>query len=313
MWLDTHCHLSAPEFANDCGAVWLSAREAGVRGALLPAVDLDDCAAVAGLVAQMPGCFPAYGIHPLFVATAGEEGEALNRLTEWLEQKPPIAIGEIGLDGMSREGDWALQERFFLAQLKLARKYDLPVVLHVRRAVDRVLRGLRQVRVRGGIAHAFNGSFEQAKVFLKLGFKFGFGGSLTYPGSRRIRALAAELPLEAIVLETDAPDIPPVWLSEVRDQGSGVRSQMSGIRDQSPLQGEGRDGVQGSYVRGQSDAQDISSVWLSRSVEKPRNTPTELPKIGKALADLRGLSVETVACQTAANARSVLPGFAGTE
>ncbi|MCL2075268.1 MAG: TatD family hydrolase [Betaproteobacteria bacterium] len=262
MWLDTHCHLSAPEFAKDCEAVWFLARQRGVSEALLPAVDLNDCAAVADLAAHMPGCAPAYGIHPLFVAEAGEEGEAMTRLAEFLEKMPPIAIGEIGLDGMDKEADGARQERFFLAQLRLAKKYDLPVVLHVRRAVDAVLRGLRQVRVEGGIAHAFNGSIEQAKAFMKLGFKLGFGGALTYPGSRRIRALAAELPLEAIVLETDAPDIPPVWLA-----GSG---------------------------------------------EKPRNTPAELPKIGNVLADLRGVAVETIAFQTAANARSVLPGFAET-
>jgi TatD DNase family protein len=262
MWLDTHCHLSAPEFLEDCDAVWVSARGAGVHGVLLPAVSLEDCEAVARLVGRIPGSLPAYGIHPLFVAEAGEEGEAMTRLTEWLEKNPPAALGEIGLDGMVREADWARQERFFLAQLKLARKYDLPVVLHVRRAVDAVLRGLRQIRVRGGIAHAFNGSGEQAEAFLKLGFKLGFGGSLTYPGSRRIRALATELPPEAIVLETDAPDIPPVWLAR---------------------QGE----------------------------KRPRNTPTELPRIGQTLADLCGMTVEALASQTTANASAVLPGFLG--
>jgi len=216
MWFDTHCHLSAPEFAGDCDAVWRAARDAGVRGMLLPAVDLRDCEEVARLVERVPGSLPAYGIHPFFVTEAGDEGAALAHLSELLKKNPPVAVGEIGLDGTKKE-DWARQERFFLAQLKLARKYDLPVVLHVRGAVDAVLRGLRQVRVQGGIAHAFNGSREQAEAFLKLGFKLGFGGSLTYPGSRRIRALAVDLPLEAIVLETDAPDIPPIWLRGERE------------------------------------------------------------------------------------------------
>jgi TatD DNase family protein len=257
MWIDTHCHLSAPEFAEDREAVWLLARNAGVKKALLPSIDLCDCEAVVDLAMQMPGCTFAFGIHPLFVTTT--EGAVLEALTAWLEKKPPVAIGEIGLDGINKE-NWERQERFFLAQLKLARKYDLPVILHVRRAVDAVLRGLKQVRVRGGIAHAFNGSAEEARAFLKAGFKIGFGGSLTYLGSRRIRSLATELPLDAIVLETDAPDIPP--------------------------------------------------SWLSRAGKKPRNTPAELPKIGKALADLRGMTVETLAYQTSANAYAALPGIA---
>ena len=254
MWLDTHCHLSAPEFAEDYGAVWNLARQAGVRGVLLPAVDLNDCEAVTRLTTELPGAFPAYGIHPFYVGEAKDED--LARLAEWLEQGRAVAVGEIGLDGMNREVDWARQERFFLAQLELARKYDLPVVLHVRRAIAAVLRGLRQIKVRGGIAHAFNGSLEEAKQFLKLGFKLGFGGTLTYPGSRRIRALATELPLEAIVLETDAPDIAP--------------------------------------------------VWLPRQEKKARNTPIELPRIGKVLAELRGLAVEEIAFQTTTNACSIL-------
>lgn len=261
MWLDTHCHLSAPEFAGDCDAVWHAALDAGVRGILLPSVSLRDCGQVARLVGQIPGAMPAYGIHPFFVTEVGEEGAALAALTELLEKNPPVAVGEIGLDGTKKE-NWPQQERFFLAQLKLARQFDLPVVLHVRGAIDAVLRGLRQIRVKGGIAHAFNGSREQAEAFLKLGFKLGFGGSLTYPGSRRIRALAVDLPLEAIVLETDAPDIPPVWLRQAGQAG-----------------------------------------------EKPRNTPAELPRIGKILAELRGMDVETLACQTSANARAVLLGL----
>ncbi|MDR2637499.1 MAG: TatD family hydrolase, partial [Zoogloeaceae bacterium] len=196
-WFDSHCHLNAPEFAADRDAVWWEACRAGVRGALLPAVSLADCAAVDACVERYAGCAPAYGIHPLFVMRA--EMEDLPALAALCERKPPVAIGEIGLDGFVKEVDWARQETFFQAQLELARKFDLPVILHARRAVDAVLKHLRRIRVRGGIAHAFNGSPQQAGEFLRLGFKLGFGGSLTYAGSRRIRALAASLPDEALV------------------------------------------------------------------------------------------------------------------
>jgi TatD DNase family protein len=138
-------------------------------------------------------------------------------LHTWLGREQPLAVGEIGLDGYVTDVDPVRQEFFFVEQLKLAREFDLPVLLHVRRAVDQTLKHLRRIRVRGGIAHAFNGSRQQADEFIKLGFKLGFGGTMTFSGSTRIRRLAAELPLDAIVLETDAPDIPPAWLGGGRN------------------------------------------------------------------------------------------------
>jgi len=137
-----------------------------------------------------------------------------------------VAIGEIGLDHFQsrigspgvHEEDLAQQEFFFVEQLKLARKYDLPVLLHIRRANDQVLKNLRRIRVPGGIAHAFNGSLQQAQEYLKLGFKLGFGGAFTYTRATNLRKLAAELPLESIVLETDGPDIPPEWIAKQRNE-----------------------------------------------------------------------------------------------
>ena len=137
---------------------------------------------------------------------------------------PPVAVGEIGLDFFVPGFDAARQQEVYVAQLKLARDLDLPVLLHVRRSVDQVLKSLRRVGVKGGIAHAFNGSRQQADQFIRLGFKIGFGGAMTYPGSTRIRQLAATLPLEAIVLETDAPDIPPVWLARQRNSPQELAS-----------------------------------------------------------------------------------------
>ena len=105
-----------------------------------------------------------------------------------------------------------LQLHYFEAQLRLAKAFELPVVLHVRRAQDEILKLLRRIRPPGGIAHAFNGSLQQAQAFIGLGFKLGFGGAVTYDRALQLRRLATELPGDALVLETDAPDIPPHWL-----------------------------------------------------------------------------------------------------
>ena len=220
MLTDTHCHLAAAEFAVDRDAVLAAAKGVGVASIVVPAVDLASFAAVRDCCARYPGCVPAYGIHPLYLQHAGQAD--LDCLREWLARaadaaQPVVAVGEIGLDFHMGEADIERQEYFFVEQLKIARDADLPVLLHVRRAVDQVLRNLRRIRVRGGIAHAFNGSRQQAEAFIGLGFKLGFGGAATYRGSKRIRELAASLPLDAVVLETDAPDMPPAWLAGGRN------------------------------------------------------------------------------------------------
>ncbi|HEX6736525.1 MAG TPA: TatD family hydrolase [Azonexus sp.] len=215
MLIDTHCHLDAGEFAADRDAVQAAALAGGVERIVVPAVEVGNFAAVRDCAARYPGCRAAYGIHPLVVARAQEAD--LAELRRWLAAERPLAVGEIGLDHYVTDVDPQRQEFFFVEQLKLAREFDLPVLLHVRRAVDAVLKQLRRIRVPGGIAHAFNGSRQQADEFLKLGFALGFGGTLTFSGSTRIRQLAATLPDEAIVLETDAPDIPPAWLGGGRN------------------------------------------------------------------------------------------------
>ena len=215
MLIDTHCHLDAAEFDADRDAVHAAALAGGVARIVVPAVAVDGFLKAKTVVERYPGCVAAYGIHPLCVMQAKESDLAV--LREWLAKEKPVAVGEIGLDGYVADVDPVRQEYFFVEQLKLAREFDLPVLLHVRRAVDRTLKHLRRFRVRGGIAHAFNGSRQQADEFIRLGFKLGFGGAMTFSGSTRIRALAAGLPLDAIVLETDAPDIPPAWLGGGRN------------------------------------------------------------------------------------------------
>ncbi|WP_077033874.1 TatD family hydrolase [Pelomonas sp. KK5] len=226
---DSHCHLDAPEFDADRDAVVARARAAGVTQIVIPAVGAFDFDSVREL-AHRHGFVYALGIHPLFVMKA-EDGD-LDLLARQLEQHAMdprlVGIGEIGLDYFVDGIDDARQRHFYLEQLKLARRFELPVIVHVRKSADQLLAGLRRIPVRGGIAHAFNGSRQQADEFVKLGFKLGFGGTLTFDRSLNIRRLAAELPPEALVLETDAPDIPPQWLyktAEERAAGATMRNE----------------------------------------------------------------------------------------
>lgn len=253
--IDTHCHLDAAEFGGDASAVLDRARAAGVTGFIVPAVEVDNFAAVEALSAGNDDVRHALGIHPLYVQRARESD--LEVLEQRLAAGGAIAVGEIGLDHFVQDVDPELQRRFFVAQLKLARRFGLPVILHVRRAIDAILKELRRIEVPGGIAHAFNGSRQQADIFRSMGFRLGFGGSATYSGSTRIRKLAAELPDDAMVLETDSPDIRPEW------------------------------------------AQDCP------------NEPANLPRIASIIAQLRGISVENLASETAQNARCVFPALAG--
>ncbi len=211
--IDTHCHLDARELAHDVDAVRQLARARGVARLVIPAVDVHNFAAVQTL-ARRHGDGYGLGIHPMCTPGAGTAD--LQALAQWLEQSMAdphlVALGEIGLDFFVPGLDAAHQEQLFTAQLKLARRFGLPVLLHVRRSADRVLKGVRTVPGLTGIAHAFNGSLQQAEAFIALGFKLGFGGAMTHERALQLRRLACVLPLESIVLETDTPDIPPHWL-----------------------------------------------------------------------------------------------------
>lgn len=250
MLIDTHCHLDAGEFGPDRDAAYDRACRAGVGNQIIPAVTRDNFAAVADACRRYPGCLPAWGLHPMYIHV--HHASHLDTLRRRIETWRPVAIGEIGLDLFVTDLDFATQEFFFVEQLRIAREFDLPVLLHCRRANDPILKHLRRIGVKGGIAHAFSGSRQQADEFLKLGFKLGFGGAFTYSRATRLRTLAVALPLETIVLETDSPDIPPAWIA------------------------------------------------------RRRNEPAELAGIARALAELRGIELAEVACQTTANARRVL-------
>lgn len=222
MLFDTHCHLDAAEYDADRDEVIARAQAAGVHGILIPAVGPANFDRVRELAHAIPGGAYALGIHPMAVAQCEDDSLAVLRaaIQDHLDDPRFVAVGEIGLDffdpGISTGEPRARQARFFDAQLQLAGEFDLPVLLHVRRAQDIILKYLRRRGVRGGIAHAFNGSSQQAEAFIGLGFALGIGGAMTYARATRIRSLAGSLDLSSLVLETDGPDIPPAWLTGTR-------------------------------------------------------------------------------------------------
>ena len=259
MWIDTHCHLEAAEFAGEEDAIARHAAELGVAQIVIPSVDRASFSAVSALAGRHSNCSYALGIHPMYVPQASDDDLVVLRATieASMQDTRLVAIGEIGLDffipAYTASPFRERQEHFLVEQLKMARDFGLPVLLHVRRSQDMLLKYLRRLRPPGGIAHAFNGSFQQAQAFIDLGFKLSFCGTFTHNRALQIRRLASELPGDAVVIETDAPDLAPEWLAD------------------------------------------------------RRNTPEELPHIGEALAELRGIPVEEAARMTTANALSVLP------
>ncbi|MFO0388063.1 MAG: TatD family hydrolase [bacterium] len=222
MWIDTHCHLDAAEFDGDRHQVLERLTTAGIDKLVIPAVERANFAAVRDLAHSDARLVYALGIHPMYVYRAQDSDLLELRQALKLAWDDPqfIGIGEIGLDFFDPTALCVTQrqEFFYVEQLKLAAELNLPVILHVRRSQDALLKQLRRVGTQGGIAHAFNGSRQQAEAFIRLGFKLGFGGAMTFDRALQIRRLAHELPLEALVLETDAPDIPPAWLRPGRNE-----------------------------------------------------------------------------------------------
>ena len=279
LWIDTHCHLDAPEFDGDRPAMRARASAQGVRHCVIPAVQLSNFDTVRAL-AHTQGDSYALGIHPLCVKQAadGDLQQLDQYLTRHRDDPRLVAVGEIGLDYFVPELAASplkeRQEHFYREQLKLARKHGLPVILHSRRSVDKVLKGLRDMAgptsngpAWHGIAHEFNGSEQQAQAFVDLGLKLGFGGAVTYDRALQLRKLAVSLPLQALVMETDSPDIPPHWLYRTAEQ-----------RAQGQPQG--------------------------------RNEPAELPRIAAEVAALRGLDPAALAQASTANACAALPRLA---
>jgi TatD DNase family protein len=229
--VDSHSHFDAAEFDADRGAAHARAIAAGVTRQVVPAVDAAGWPKLRSICAELPGLFPVYGLHPMYLAS--HRPEHLGELREWIGRERPVAVGECGLDFFVEGLDAGAQQVYFEAQLQLAREFDLPVVVHARRAVDAVIAALRRVGGLRGVVHSFSGSAEQAAQLHKLGFLLGLGGPVTYDRANRLRTLVAAMPLEQLLLETDAPDQPgaghrgernePAYLPEVLDVVAELR------------------------------------------------------------------------------------------
>ena len=204
--IDSHSHIDASEFDDDRGEALQRARDAGVTRQIVPAITLSTFDALRELCRAESGLYPAYGLHPMFLDE--HEPEHLSELAEWIERERPVAIGECGLDFFIENLDRDAQYVYLDRQLELAREFDLPVILHGRRAFDDIAAALRRVGGLRGVVHSFSGSEEQAKQLWKLGFHLGIGGPVTYVRASRLRELVARMPIEFLLLETDSPDQP---------------------------------------------------------------------------------------------------------
>lgn len=245
MLVDSHCHLDADVFDGDRAEVIARAKAAGVTRQVVPAIDAAGWPKLREVCANDPGLFPAYGLHPMFLAR--HQPSHLDDLRGWIEQERPLAIGECGLDYFVEGLDHDAQQPYFEGQLRLARDYGLPVIVHARRAVDTVIASIRKIGGKGdrgdgkgdlrGVVHSFSGSRQQAEQLWEAGFLVGLGGPVTYPRANRLRKLVATMPIQHLLLETDAPDQPDAGISGQRNEPSRLASVLDTIavlRDEPP-------------------------------------------------------------------------------
>lgn len=225
--VDSHCHLDADEFDRDRAAVVARAQAAGVVAQVVPAVTAASWPKLRDVCAAADGLYPAYGLHPLFLDQ--HRPEHLPLLGDWIARERPCAIGECGLDFFVDGLDPDQQQRYFVGQLQLARDFDLPVIVHARRAVDAVILAIRKVGRLRGVVHSFAGSPEQARQLQSLDFLIGLGGPVTYERAQRLRRLAAEMPLQQLLLETDAPDQPDASIRGERNEPARLRTVLDTI------------------------------------------------------------------------------------
>lgn len=237
MLVDSHCHLDATEFDPDRTAAITRARTAGVLQQVVPAVDAGGWPKLRDICKANAGLFPAYGLHPMYLRE--HQPAHLDELRGWIERERPAAVGECGLDFFVEGLDADAQQVYFEGQLKLAREFDLPVIVHARRAVDAVTAAIKRIGKLRGVVHSYSGSAEQARQLFDLGFLIGLGGPVTYDRANRLRQLAASVPLESLLLETDAPDQPDARHRGERNEPSRlpfVCATIAALRDVDPAE-----------------------------------------------------------------------------
>jgi TatD DNase family protein len=218
---DSHCHIDAPEFDADRAETLDRAAAAGVANIIAPAVSAAGWPKLRDIARAFPHVAPAWGLHPMYLAE--HRPEHLTLLREWIERERPVAIGECGLDFFVEGLDPPSQREFLIAQLRLARDFDLPVILHARRAIDEVTAILRRIGGLRGVVHSFSGSWQQAETLCAMGFLLSFGGPVTYPRANRLRTLVTRLPIPHLLLETDAPDQPDAGIRGERNEPARLR------------------------------------------------------------------------------------------
>ncbi|WP_020558165.1 TatD family hydrolase [Thiofilum flexile] len=205
-WIDTHCHLDAPEFDADRTTILAQMQTHNIQALILPAVYYSEWPAVVHLQQHHPQCYASFGFHPLYLAQ--HQAPQLSELKPWLLKHHAVAVGECGLDFYLPHLEVKLQEEWFVAQIRVACELDLPLIIHARRSADAVLKYLKRFPSARGVIHSFAGSTQQAESFVKQGFYLGVGGTITYERAQRLRTAIQAMPLERLVLETDAPDQP---------------------------------------------------------------------------------------------------------
>jgi TatD DNase family protein len=230
---DSHAHIDDASFASDREQMFKRAAEAGVRHIVVPAIDRASWPGIASLCAEYAQAHPAYGMHPIYIDR--HRLEHLDELRSWLKSQPAVALGEIGLDYFLEELDVERQREYFQQQLRIARDFDLPVIVHARRAMDEVTSIMRRMGGLRGVVHSFAGSLQQAERLWDMGFYLGIGGPVTYERAQRLRHIVATMPVERLLLETDAPDQPgachrgernePAHILEVLDVIAALRNE----------------------------------------------------------------------------------------
>jgi len=218
--IDTHCHLDFSEFDHDRGEIITTCKANGVDTIIVPSVVRDNWVTVKTLAENYPKIHPAYGLHPCFLDQ--HTLDDLHALDQWLLENHARAVGECGLDYRDQQTDRELQQALFSGQLALAEKYQLPLIIHAVKALADVINLLKEYPKVGGVLHSFSGSIEQAEILYKRGFLFGIGGPVTWNNARKIKEMVAKLPLDAIVLESDAPDQPPENYRGQRNQPAWI-------------------------------------------------------------------------------------------
>ncbi|HDT2125951.1 TPA: TatD family hydrolase [Enterobacter roggenkampii] len=208
-FIDTHCHFDFPPFTGDEEQSIAKAAEAGVQAIIVPSVEAAYFSRVLDLSTRHPALYAALGLHPIVIERhRNEDIEQLDEIVQTAGDKL-VAIGEIGLDLYREHPHFERQQTILDAQLRLAKRHDLPVILHSRRTHDKLAMHLKRIDLpRKGVVHGFSGSLQQAQRFIELGYKIGVGGTITYPRASKTRDVMAQLPLSALLLETDAPDMP---------------------------------------------------------------------------------------------------------